>query len=200
MKSKRRGKAAIFNEREIRKIRAVFSHKHRAIFEIALYTGERMGAIVQLKVEDVYRDLINGIPHDEITFDARTRKACQGIRNTRQVLIHPDLKSFLASYKPPENGYLFPGGCRLADTETEHHLTYRAVDRYWRQQFLKLGLDHRGFSTHSTRRWLITQLVNNGVNLKTVQAITGHKSVNVLLGYVEGNEEVIKGALNTIVV
>ncbi len=76
--------------------------------------------------------------------------------------------------------------------------TRRAVDKYWREQFLKLGLDHKGFSTHSTRRWLITQLVNNGVNLKTVQSITGHKSVNVLLGYVEGNEEIVKHALNTI--
>jgi integrase/recombinase XerD len=202
MKNQGTGKAAIFQAREIEKIRKSFNTKHRCIFEIALYTGERMGAICQLQVSDVYRDGVNSIPHDEITFKSLTRKARpNGMRETRQVLVHPDLKSFLESYKPPANGYLFTGGstgCKKAAITSSTHISRRAVDKYWREQFIKFGLDHRGLSTHSTRRWLITQLVNNGVNLKTVQSITGHKSVNVLLGYVEGNEVVIKNALATI--
>ena len=50
MKNKGYGKAAIFNSRDVEKIRKAFtvSH-HRCIFEIALYTGERMGADCTVK-------------------------------------------------------------------------------------------------------------------------------------------------------
>ena len=73
MKKNRNGKAAIFNTEEIKKIRKAFDvAHHRCIFEISLFTGERMGAIVQLQVTDVYRDATNSIPHDLITFQVRT--------------------------------------------------------------------------------------------------------------------------------
>ena len=66
MKKNRHGKAAIFNSEEIKKIRKGFDvPHHRCIFEISLFTGERMGAIVQLKVDDVYRDSLNSIPQDD---------------------------------------------------------------------------------------------------------------------------------------
>ena len=177
MKKDRHGKAAIFTRDEIIKIRKAFadySH-HRAIFEIALFTGERIGAIIQLKVSDVYQNVNTGKLNPEITFKAATRK---NKSDTRQIIIHPDLASFLSSYTPPESGYLFRG-------KNQGHISYNAVYLFWKQKFLELGLDHRGFSCHSTRRWFITNLVQNGIDLKTVQSLTGHKNISVLLGYVE---------------
>ncbi|ELS04815.1 site-specific recombinase XerD [Xenococcus sp. PCC 7305] len=197
MKQNRNGKAAIFKQEDIRKIRRAFdSSHHRCIFEIALFTGERMGAIVQLQVSDVYRDPLNSIPHDLITFAARTRKARPGgARETRQVPLHPDLKSFLESYKPSLDGYLFPGRVSKESTLQVNHITYDSVYQYWQRKFSDLGIDHKGFSTHSSRRWLITKLVRSGTDLKTVQNITGHKNVNVLLGYVGESLELSKNAL-----
>jgi len=58
-----------------------------------------------------------------------------------------------------------------------------------------VGLDHRGFSCHSTRRWFITQLVQNGTDLATAKSITGHKNTGILLGYVEENQERRKNAI-----
>ena len=78
------------------------------------------------------------------------------------------------------------------------HISRQAVDKYWRRQFIKLNLDHKGFSTHSCRRWLITQLAHNGIDVKTIQQITGHKSINVLLEYVEADEKRISNALATV--
>ena len=75
MKNKGYGKAAIFNSRDVEKIRKAFTvPHHRCIFEIALYTGERMGAIVQLKVSDVYASPIKRTVHPVITFASNTRK------------------------------------------------------------------------------------------------------------------------------
>ena len=204
MKKDRCGKAAIFTHDEIVKIRRVFTvPHHRCIFELALFTGERMGAIVQLRVTDVYLDASKGILQDVITFPAQTRKARPGgARETRQVSIHPDLRSYLTSYRPHSNGgYLFPAFSGKANkVSTNNHIHYNAVYLYWQQKFLELGLDHRGFSCHSTRRWFITQLVQNGIDIKTIQSITGHKNIAVLLGYVEENLGLKQRAISTLTV
>lgn len=196
MKNNRCGKAAIFKQRDIEKIRKTFTGHHRCIFEIALYTGERMGAITQLKVADVYIDPVNRVLHDVITFASNTRKKRpDGTAQTRQVPLHPDLRDFLLNYVPPHKGYLFPSN---KNKQVSKHITRQAIDKYWRRQFVKLNLDRRGFSTHSCRRWLITQLARNGVDVKTIQQITGHKSIPVLLEYIETDEKTISRALGTI--
>ncbi len=201
MKKNRFGKAAIFTRDEITKIRRAFDiPHHRCIFELALFTGERMGAIVQLKVDDVYLDPERSVLRDVITFSAQTRKARPGgARETRQVAIHPDLASYLKSYRPHSGGYLFPASPGKAHRMSSNkHIHYNAVYLYWKQKFLELGLDHRGFSCHSTRRWFITQLVQNGIDIKTIQGITGHKNIAVLLGYVEENLGLKQKAIATL--
>ena len=114
--------------------------------------------------------------------------------------IHPDLKSYLESYQPEGEGFLFPGRSPKANLSISNHISYDSVYQYWQRKFLELGIDHRGFSTHSSRRWLITNLVRNGTDLKTVQNITGHKNVHVLLGYVGESWEISKNALAKVTV
>lgn len=199
MKNNRCGKAAIFSNRDIEKIRRAFSSQHRCIFEIALYTGERMGAIAQLKVSDVYANPVIREVHPLITFAANTRKKRpDGSMQTRQVPLHPDLKSFLINYIPPHEGYLFPSNCSKNNEIASLHITRQAIDKYWRRQFIKLNLDRKGFSTHSCRRWLITNLARNGIDVRTIQQITGHKSINVLLEYIEADSKMIENAIATI--
>ena len=190
MKQNRFGQAAIFKPHEIKKIRAAFNSKHRAIFEIALFTGERIGAICRLRVSDVFDE--SGAVREKITFIALHRKACAGKRETRQVAIHPDLRSFLEGMKLPKSEYLFPS------TDMTKPISYDSVYQYWQVKFAELGLDHRGFSCHSTRRWFITNLIRNGVDIRTVQAITGHKSTRVLLNYVDTDERVSERAIATL--
>ena len=107
--------------------------------------------------------------------------------------IHPDLANFLGSYQPPKQSYLFPG-----KNKQNSHITYNAVYLYWQDIFSRCGLDHRGFSCHSTRRWFITQLVENGTDIATVQRITGHKNVRVLLDYVGANKQRRQNAIANI--
>ncbi len=149
-KNNRNGQAAIWDANVIRKLRSrLDSPKQRLIFEISLFTGERMGTITQLKVTDVYDSL--GIVRDYITFDGATRKSTRwGTARDRRVKIHDDLKVFLRQYDPPKDGYLFPSTAQCG------HITRRGVDDYWRRRFKDMGFS--GFSTHSSRRWLINEL------------------------------------------
>lgn len=188
-KNQRCGQAQILEPKDLEKIRRAFKSKtHRLIFDIARWTGERWGAILKLQVTDVYQNAVLSLPREEITFPARTRKADPlGRRATRQVPIHPQLKEILLNYNPPLTGWLFPS--------ESGHLSWSAADKAFRSAVDRAGLGGRGISTHSTRRTFITALARTGLDIRTLQAITGHKEVKTLLRYVEADPELIKRAI-----
>ena len=184
MKRNRNGKAAIFSDKEWAKLmrRTSCNPKYALLLQIAYYTGERWGAILQLRRED--------ISADEITFRAATRKASpDGKRRTRQVPIHPKLKEAIAAYKelPPE-GLIFP-----SPSDPDRPLLFQTAYRFLQRHLEACGLI--GFSTHSTRRTFITKIHYGGGDLKTLQSLTGHKSIQVLSGYIEEDPDRQRAAL-----
>lgn len=196
MKVNRHGQAAILSPSDTAKIRRQLSNDaHRLFFDIARFTGERWGAIAQLQVGDVYADPVLCLPHEVITFRAATRKADpSGKRATRQVPIHPDLRDLLLAYTPPLEGsaWLFPSPA------SEGPVSFSAADKWLRAAIRGAGLEGKGFSTHSTRRTLITRLANNGVAIRVIQAITGHRDLKTLARYIEVTPDQISAALGAL--
>lgn len=191
MKIERHGQATIISDLDYVKIRRQFrSQKYQLLLDIARYTGERWGAIVQLGVNDVYDADWN--PRDCITFKAATTKAdTKGNHRTRQVPTHPLLKEKLAAYRPSEaSGWLFPS--RLDESE---HITLRAADLMLRSAIAQANLTDKGYSTHSTRRTFITRLWEKGTDIHTIQLITGHKDVKSLVRYIEADPERVNRAI-----
>lgn len=182
MKNKGHGKAEILENIEFEKIYNSFTSNHyKLIWQILRYTGERISAVLQLKVSDVYLNPVNSVPHQEITFRASTRKASpDGSRKTRQVAVCRALAFELDSYYPPSHGYLFPSG-----RTGVHPIARQTYDEAFRKALVKCGLNRRGFSLHSPRRTLITKLSQAGYPLPVIKKLTGHKSIQVLQEYVE---------------
>lgn len=187
MKNNRHGKAAVWNSNVIRKMRSrLIIPAQRLIFEISLYTGERVGAIVQLKKSDVYDE--SGKVKDFITFPGSTRKSSKhGTAQTRQVPIHPDLKIHLNNYGMPDSQYLFP-----SSTSKSGHITRRAVDKYWRNILRDYGFN--GFSTHSSRRWVINQLRSTGTEISII-AETMAIDINTVRRYLNNDPIACKKAI-----
>lgn len=192
MKNNRHGEAAILSDADYSKIRKqIRSRKYKLLFDLAWYTGERWGALVKLKVADVYND--DGTPREYINFRAVTRKATpDGKRQTRQVPVHVTLSESLASYKPEDSIWLFP------NRENDDHITLRWSDQILRAAVDRAGLTAKGISTHSTRRSFITKLHRNGTDLYTIKRITGHKDFKSLERYVEIDTDRVKGAIATL--
>lgn len=178
-KIKGNGQASIFSDADLAKIRKnIRNPKHRLLFDIARWTGERIGAVRQLDVADVYD--LSGAPRTTINFRAQTRKAdTGGRRRTRECPVHPQLREILAAYHAPIAGPLFPGAAGPLSYSSVYFFLHRAIER--------AGLEDRGYSTHSFRRTLITRLSERGVDVRTIQAITGHQDVKCLLRYVEAD-------------
>ncbi|WP_017652302.1 tyrosine-type recombinase/integrase [Fortiea contorta] len=193
MKNNRNGQSAILTDTDYSKIRKqIKSQKYKLLLDLAWYTGERWGALVKLRIEDVYNP--NGTPREYINFRAITRKATpDGKRQTRQVPVHPVLAESLSNYTPDSSsGWLFP--CR----DGSMPITIRWADKILRAAIERLGLTAKGISTHSTRRTFITKLHRNGTDLYTIKKITGHKDFKSLERYVEISADRVKGAIATL--
>lgn len=193
MKNNRTGSAAIVCDTDYSKIRKqIKSQKYKLLLDLAWFTGERWGALVQLQVQDCYN--LDHSPREYINFRARTRKAGpDGKRHTRQVPVHPTLHESLKGYKPgADSVYLFPN--RTGNS----HITMRWADKILRKAVEVAGLVAKGISTHTTRRTFITKLHRNGTDLYTIKKITGHKDFKALERYVEIDNDRVKGAINAL--
>lgn len=190
MKIDGHGQGAIISDSEYSKIRKqIKSKKYKLLLDLAWYTGERWGALVQLKVDDCYN--LDGKPRDCINFRASTRKATpDGKRTTRQVPAHQILFESLGGYKPD-----FTLPWLFCDRTGEKSITLRWADMVFRAAVEKAGLAAKGISTHSTRRSFITKLHRNGTDLYTMKLITGHKDFRALERYVEIDNDRVKGAI-----
>lgn len=191
MKIDRYGQSAIISDVDYQKIRKVIrSKKYKLLLDIARYTGERWGAIVQLGLNDIWDEKWQ--VRSFITFRALTRKAnSKGVRLTRQVPVHPQLYELLEAYRPMDvSGWLFPSRINLSE-----HIGLRAADSMFRGAVEKAGLENKGYSTHSTRRTFITRLYEKGVDIHTIQLITGHQDLKSLVRYIESDPNRVKSAL-----
>ena len=191
MKRNGHGQSAVISDIDYGKIRkALRAKKSKLLLDLARYTGERWGALIQLQVEDVFD--IDGKPRHYITFRASTRKAQpDGKRKTRQVPVHPHLKELLEGYPPSKLGYLFESPINPGQP-----ITLRAADFMFRAAVYQAGLDHRGYSTHSTRRTFITRLYERGIDVHTIQKITGHSDLKSLIRYIDIQPERIIAAIS----
>jgi len=138
---------------------------------------------------DVYDSARN--PREEITFRACTRKKSpDGQQKTRQVPMHSHLCDRLEAYKVSQTLWLFP-----SPLDPTKPLTLRGGDLALRRAVALAGLESKGISTHSTRRTFITRLHENGVDLYTIQEITGHQDLKALGHYVEISADRVRGAI-----
>jgi site-specific recombinase XerD len=88
----------------------------------------------------------------------------------------------------PNNPFLFPG------RRGEGCLSLRNAINIFDDTFDKQGID--GASTHSCRRTALTILHREGVILKVLQEISGHKDLGALQKYLEVSEDQTRAAVN----
>ncbi len=188
-KLNREGQAHVLSSYEESKITQALEQPYKLIFQIGMFTGERWGAIRQLQVSAIYDERLT--PRDYVTFTSAIRKQSAGQKaRVRQVYVHPVLRLALLDYNPPKDGYLFP-----KPNDPTQPLSFQSCDYHLRRVCYELGLSSLGISTHSTRRTFITRLANKGVNLHELKALTGHKSMDSLLRYIESNPDTQKAAI-----
>lgn len=145
---------------------AVPNLRDRTAMEIAYATGLRLGEVLQLKVRDI----------DSERMILRVERG-KGKRD-RNVMLGPallaTLRIYWKQYRPKH--WLCPG---KPATRPVHPTL---VQRAFKQAKLEARIQKR-VSFHSLRHSFATQLLDSGVNLRTIQALLGHRSLGTTQRY-----------------
>lgn len=179
--------AAVLSNSDWVKLERNASVKYKLILALLRFTGARINEVLSLDVNDCYT--INGRPKENIYYRRENRKAKI---EALSVPVIDALLPYLTSYRPPDTGYLFP-----SDRSRTGHLSYSSVYEYLEKLVTKANLRHKNVKTHSGRRSLITNLARKGTDLKTISAISGHKSVQNIARYIDSDPDRCKRALES---
>lgn len=112
----------------------------------------------------------------------------------REQPITQQLAGFLKNYIEQiesEQGFLFPSKTSI----TGHVMN---IEKQFRRVVASAGLDPKEVVRHTLRHTAITHLVQAGVDLPTVQRISGHKTLQMVVRYSHQNGEHIKAAMDAL--
>ena len=150
-----------------------------AFVMVGLHTGMRHSEILKIRRENVDTDRrLIWIP-----------KAKAGAREqpiTQELAVYLDARMQMLA---PGSPWLFPS---LASKDGHVHTIRKAFRRSVKQA----GLDPDGITPHTLRHTAVTHLVQAGVDLPTVQRISGHKTLSMVARYAHQNGSHIQAAMD----
>lgn len=147
-------KKDIFHQEHIDRLWCMSKDKYKAIMIILIYTGVRVGELLNLKSSDVHLE--------EQYFDVIESKTINGLR---KVPIADKIKPLVKEWLDDNCEYLI----HKQDGTYMSYENYR--DTYWDNQIKLLNLD---YTPHSTRHTFISMLARINTNPTVIKKIVGH--------------------------
>jgi integrase len=120
------------------------------------------------------------VRYDDIDFATRRIWINKAKAGEREQPITPSLVDALKRQRKMEDdrdGYVFPAHAR---GKLDHRRDMRGP---FERAVARAGLDPQKVTPHVMRHTAITRLVEAGVNIPTIQRISGHKTVGMVLHY-----------------
>lgn len=124
---------------------------------------------------------IVAVRYDQIDFDARRIHIPKAKAGMREQPITPALADMLSKQREMEidrNGWVFPA---IRRSKLPHR---RDMDVQFQRAVIRAGLNPQKVTPHVMRHTAITRLVKAGVDIPTIQKISGHKTLMMVLRYV----------------
>jgi site-specific recombinase XerD len=152
------------------------------ILTIFLNCALRLSELVNLNIEQLQTDSIQII----------------GKGNKERRLFHTAAtKKALAVWIEKRNG-MNPQTNALFLTKQGTRVTSRGVQDIVKKYLKRAGLDNRGLSTHKLRHTAVTTMFKYGhVDIRTLQQILGHESLNTTQIYTAVDDEQLQNAVNS---
>ena len=167
-----------------------YKERDQAILELMFSSGIRCSETINLKLTDVNFSLnvalINGKRNKQryVPFSPNAKQALISyIENTRKVLMNKS-----PNYEDKKYLFLNKNGSKLSA---------RGLEYIFKTITLKTGISFDfSFHPHSLRHTFATHLLNNGADIKTIQELLGHSSLNTTQIYTHVSLEKLKEDYN----
>jgi integrase len=155
--------------------------------------NQHIYAFIMIGLETSMRRMeILSIQLGHVDLKKRTIYIPKAKAGAREQPITGNLSAFLENYikkMPAGETWLFP-----ADKAKDGHVV--AIEKPFRRVVIAAGLDPAQVIRHTLRHTAITHLVQAGVDLPTVQRISGHKTLQMVVKYSHQNGDHIQAAMN----
>ncbi len=178
-----RGRVTYLTTEQIKRLLEAAKHDQNLrvypFIVIALETSMRRMEILSIRLE-------------HISLDRRVIYIPNAKAGAREQPITQHLAEFLKGYVEaavPDQEWLFPA----SKAKTGHTM---AIEKAFRRVVSVAGFDPREVVRHTLRHTAITHLVQAGVDLPTVQRISGHKTLQMVVKYSHQNGEHIQAAMD----
>jgi integrase/recombinase XerD len=184
--------AKTLNQNEIRKVldyTATRKHstRNRCLLYSTFLSGMRVGEVATLRYSDVVN--ADGTIKNEIRLSAENTKT----NEARTVFVNDKLRKefekYIAVYKPrTPTVKFFYSQKRESDGFTPNTLT-----QFFHYLYKRAGVD--GASSHSGRRTFITNLATQGVSVRVLMSLAGHKNISTTQCYIDVNDDMKRKAV-----
>lgn len=156
-----------------------------AILMIFLNCGIRRSELVNLNISDIYED--------------RIRVIGKGNKE-RIVYMGSSCKAAIDTYLIERNQIVLSDNRALFGSRDHNRISVSAVHRLVKKHVLVAGLDPNKLSAHKLRHTAATLMLQNGVDVKTVQEVLGHENLNTtqIYTHIENTELQIASEANPI--
>ena len=138
--------------------------KYRAILSLCYGSGLRISEAMSMLIED--------IDSGRMRVFIRNGKGGKARYSILSELSLSLLREYYKAFRP-KGAFLFPNGRDIGRPMNSPHVFAMLRDTY-------AGLfpdDSKGITTHTLRHCFATHLLDNGVDLRTIQILLGHKSI-----------------------
>ena len=149
---------AVLNKEEIKSLFDVtYNLKHRLVLMLLYYSGIRLSELINLRWEDF--DFQRGVIHLKVTKGEKERI----------VFLHEILKTFIQDFHLQKEGYVFYSNLGKKYNQ-------RSIQMIVRQAAGKAGITKK-VTPHTLRHSFAMHLLEGGADIRSIQAMLGHKNL-----------------------
>ncbi len=165
-----------------------YAMRNRIMFLTGLWSGMRVGEISSLSVGDVRNT--DGTVKAEIRLTAEQTKG----RQPRTVFLPQKLRAELQAYLDLRG--LVPATNPLFITGGRKRYSANLMAQHFHYLFKHAGI--AGASSHSMRRSFITNLATQGISVRVLAELAGHRSIAVTQKYIDVNDDMKRRAVELV--
>lgn len=165
-----------------------FAIRNRVMLLTGLWSGMRVGELASLQVGDVLN--ADGTVRAEVRLTADQTKG----RQPRTVFLPQKLRDELASY------LLLIQPCApqrpLFVTAGRKPFSANVLTQHFHHLFRRAGIS--GASSHSMRRSFLTRLASQGVGVRVLASLAGHRNLQVTMRYIDASDDMKRRAVELV--